>query len=154
MKALKWAGWIITSLISGLILGGIFLGPWLETRSSALASLVYTLYSPFCHQHPLRSYYLAGRQLTVCSRCTGIYAGFFLSTLLYPFWWKRLKNWIEARPVLIVASALPMGLDVLLFILGLWNSPLFIKSLTGFIWSGWLPFFWFKALKELIRPAL
>jgi len=49
----------------------------------------------------------------------------------------------------MIFSALPMVIDFSINILGLWNSPIFIKSLTGFIWSFFLPFYWFKALQEL-----
>ena len=141
--------WLITSLTSGTLLAGIFLAPILQTRWPVLSTFIYALYAPLCHQQRSRSFYLAGQQLAVCSRCSGIYAGFFLCALFYPLYWKKLKNWLEQRPLLMVFSALPMVIDFSINILGLWNSPLFIKSLTGFIWSSFLPFYWFKALQEL-----
>ncbi len=136
-------------MLSGAILTGIFLAPCLQSRWPVLSAFIYALYSPLCHQQPGRSYFLVSQQLAVCSRCSGIYAGFFLSTLLYPLWRNKLKSWLESRPVLLVFLALPMVLDFLLNIFRLWDSPLVIKSLTGFAWSGCLPFYWFKALKEL-----
>jgi uncharacterized membrane protein len=153
MKVSKYFWWSVTVLLSGTILAGIFLAPWLAARSPGISGLIYALYSPFCHQLPLRSYFLAGYKLAVCSRCSGIYAGFFLSTLLYPFWGKKLKNRLETRPALIIILAVPMGIDFLLNLLSLWDSPLFIKNMTGFIWSSCLPFFWFKALQELGRAS-
>lgn len=152
MKVSKYFWWSVTVLLSGTILAGILLAPWLLARRPAISGLIYALYSPFCHQQPVRSYFLAGHQLAVCSRCSGIYASFFLSTLIYLFWGKKLKNWFETRPTLIIILALPMGFDFLLNLLSLWDSPLFIKTMTGFIWSSCLPFFWFKALREL-SPA-
>jgi uncharacterized membrane protein len=141
--------WLITSLTSGTILAGIFLAPIFKTRWPALSAFIYSLYAPLCHQQSGRSFFLAGQQLAACSRCSGIYAGFFCCTLFYPLYGKKLKSWLEQRPLLMVFSALPMVLDFSFNILGLANSPLFIKSLTGFVWSSLLPFYWFKALKEL-----
>ncbi|WP_458455685.1 DUF2085 domain-containing protein [Methanobrevibacter sp.] len=34
-----------------------------------------------CHRLPERSFFFKGRQFPVCSRCTGIYIGFFISIL-------------------------------------------------------------------------
>jgi len=149
MKVSNYFWWSITVLLSGTILAGIFLAPWRQARWPAISGFIYALYSPLCHQQPLRSYFLAGQQLAVCSRCSGIYAGFFLSTLLYPLWRKKLKIWAEARPALIIILAMPLGLDFLLNLLSLWDSPLVIKTITGLVWSSCLPFFWFKALQEL-----
>jgi predicted membrane protein DUF2085 len=39
------------------------------------AVVVYAIGSVICHQLPERSFHLWGRQLPVCARCTGIYAG-------------------------------------------------------------------------------
>jgi len=65
---------------------------------------------------------------------------------------KKLKSWLEQRPLLMVFSALPMVLDFSFNILGLANSPLFIKSLTGFVWSSLLPFTGLKLLKSSNPP--
>lgn len=43
-----------------------------------------------CHQLPERSFHWKGRQLPVCARCTGVFAGQVLGllTLLHPVpWW-------------------------------------------------------------------
>jgi uncharacterized membrane protein len=47
-----------------------------------LAWLAYAIGSLVCHQRPDRSFHLAGMQLPVCARCTGIYAGAALLSLL------------------------------------------------------------------------
>jgi uncharacterized membrane protein len=39
------------------------------------ALAVYAVGSLLCHQRPERSFFLWGRQLPVCARCTGIYLG-------------------------------------------------------------------------------
>ncbi|MBC7361248.1 MAG: DUF2085 domain-containing protein [Candidatus Aminicenantes bacterium] len=141
--------WLLTILVSGLILGGVFLAPLTSWRWPLLSKFVYLLYSPLCHQQPERSYFLNGHQLAVCSRCLGIYSGFFLSSLIYPTWRRSFRLWITSRPLLIILMATPMGVDVFFNLIKLWSSPLILRTIVGFVWSAVLPFFWFKALDEL-----
>ena len=44
-------------------------------------SVVYTLFSAFCHQDPERSWSIAGRTLPVCIRCASIYFGFLIGMI-------------------------------------------------------------------------
>ncbi|HEK86703.1 MAG: DUF2085 domain-containing protein [Candidatus Saccharicenans sp.] len=142
-------GWWLTIIISGLILFSVFLAPLFYNRQPTLSAFIYLLYSPLCHQQPSRSYFIFGHQLAVCSRCLGIYAGFFLSALIYPIWKRKLTGWISSRPMLIIVSAIPMGIDFFSNLLGIASSPLWIKTISGVIWSAIIPFFWFKAISEL-----
>src|SRR5262245_11474962 len=47
-----------------------------------LAAAVYAVGSVVCHQRPERSFFLWGRQLPVCARCTGIYVGAALAAFV------------------------------------------------------------------------
>jgi uncharacterized membrane protein len=47
-----------------------------------LALVVYGVGGVVCHQLPARSFYLWGRQLPVCARCTGIYAGAAIAAVI------------------------------------------------------------------------
>ena len=38
-----------------------------------------------CHQRPERSFFIRGRQLPLCARCTGILAGYVLGGALFVF---------------------------------------------------------------------
>lgn len=40
-----------------------------------LAAFAYSVGGVVCHQLPERSFFVAGRQLPVCARCTGLYLG-------------------------------------------------------------------------------
>ncbi len=57
----------------------ILLAPWLGSGAAGgrgtawLSAAAYTLGSLVCHQRPERSFHLAGAQLPVCARCTGLY---------------------------------------------------------------------------------
>ena len=47
-----------------------------------LVAGVYAVGSIVCHQRPERSFHLWGAQMPVCARCTGIYMGAALASLL------------------------------------------------------------------------
>lgn len=145
--------WLLTIFVSAIILGGAFLAPLGLSSCPSFSRFIYLLYSPLCHQRPERSYFLSGHQLAVCSRCVGIYAGFFMSVLIYPSLSLAIRSRITSRPLAIILMATPMGVDVFFTLLKVWNSPLILRTITGFIWSAILPLFWFKALDDLFaRP--
>jgi uncharacterized membrane protein len=51
-------------------------GVWLWLFAVVLApGVVFPLGQFICHQRPERSFFFHGRQLAVCARCTGLYAG-------------------------------------------------------------------------------
>ena len=151
-KIIIWS-WLLTVLISGLLLAGIFLPAFLAGKNRSLASFIFSLYSPLCHQRPERSYDLWGQQLSVCSRCLGIYAGFFFSAFLYPVYKRSWKIKIGQNFRWLIVLALPLAADFLAGWLKIWDSPLFFKTLTGFFWAAVWPFFWFKALEEFLSSV-
>ncbi|MBC7364367.1 MAG: DUF2085 domain-containing protein, partial [Candidatus Aminicenantes bacterium] len=102
---------------------------------------------------PERSYCLWGQPLSVCSRCLGIYAGFFLSTLLYPAYKLSWKLKISQNFRWLIVLSFPLVADFLSGWLKIWDSPLFYKTLTGFVWSSVWAFFWFRALEEFFAQA-
>src|SRR5262245_11882327 len=56
--------------------------PQPSTAAYLFSLLVYGIGSGICHQLPERSFYLWGRQLPVCARCAGIYAGAALTVIV------------------------------------------------------------------------
>jgi len=46
-----------------------------------------------CHRLPERSFFLRGRQLHVCARCTGIITGLILSILIVPLVMLQINFW-------------------------------------------------------------
>src|SRR6185503_6067541 len=77
---------------------------------TAFAAAIYNTFSYLCHQIPERSFQLAGRQFAVCSRCTGLYAGFAFATLGYPLV-RSQKRTDTPRIIWLLLAALPLGID-------------------------------------------
>jgi len=105
-----------------------------------LGMLNYNLFSPLCHQMPERSLFLFGHKLAVCARCTGIYLGILLSTLLYPKI-KGIKN-NQIPPIwLLLVAVLPIGFDGLTQYFGLRESTNILRLATGLVFGVILPIY-------------
>lgn len=74
---------------------------------TALSAAAYALGSFVCHQQSARSFHMAGAQLPVCARCTGLYAGAAFGVLLLPRW---SPTAVPRLRVLLITSAVPMGI--------------------------------------------
>jgi len=70
-----------------------------------VAREIYAFGDIMCHQHASRSYFLNGNQMPFCSRCTGIFFGLALSSIVLAFVSMDIKIW------LIFALLVPMGVD-------------------------------------------
>ncbi len=71
------ACWAVVSLIALTTVVLILAAPLAEAHDHPLlASAIYKTFSFVCHQIPERSFHLANYKFAVCSRCTGLYAGF------------------------------------------------------------------------------
>ncbi|MBC7348531.1 MAG: DUF2085 domain-containing protein [Candidatus Aminicenantes bacterium] len=144
--------WLGSLLLSALILAGIFLAPYLRESRPAWSVFLYHLFSSVCHQRPERSFFLQGQPLAVCSRCLGFYSGFFLGLLSYPWLPSALVRRLENRAIIILVAAVPLVVDALGGLLGLWWSPPELRLVTGLLWALFLPVFWLKALRQ-VKPG-
>jgi len=76
--------------------------PGVPSYLSALT--VYAIGSIVCHQLPDRSFYLLGRQLPVCARCTGIYVGAAVVALI-----AAVVARLKPRPSTLLGSTLSVA---------------------------------------------
>lgn len=125
LLALAAAVWLIALLVA----------PFLPTTLSAVA---YGIGSFVCHQLPERSFHLAGVQLPVCARCTGIYAGAAIGAWVpsmlalrpsgAPPWTlaPRAVRWI------LGAAAAPVLLSVVVERAGISNVTNAARAMAGF----------------------
>jgi uncharacterized membrane protein len=115
------------------------------------ADFIYGLFSRICHQLNSHSLHLFDVKFAVCARCTAIYYGFFVSMILCPLLLRKifpaaLRKTISNSPRTLFLSVLPILLDIGLSEIGVHQSTLVTRLLTGMIFGIALPFI-------LIPPA-
>lgn len=107
---------------------------WPEPQAAAsLNQISREGFSGVCHQFSWRSFGSGDHTMAVCSRCFGIYSGFFMASLagltllLYPLP-LRLSHagWLLAGAVLL------NGADVAGNALGWWTNTLYSRFFLGF----------------------
>ena len=77
--------WAISAAVVTLLVSLVVIAPLAAASGYLdLARGIYGAFAVFCHQLPERSYFIDGHKLAICSRCTGIYAGFAFTLLFYP----------------------------------------------------------------------
>ncbi|HDT13364.1 MAG TPA: DUF2085 domain-containing protein, partial [Candidatus Aminicenantes bacterium] len=142
--------WLLTLLGTILWLGAIVLAPWLSLRgASGPARVIYAAFAPLCHQIPDRCFTLGGHPLPVCGRCLGIYAGFAAGLSLYP--WIRGFSRVALPDVrLFLLLTLPMAVDAVAGLAGLWTSPIWLRAATGLAWGAVLPFYFVTGIADFI----
>jgi len=140
----------IATLIGILLwIGALFYAPYLKSISSPFSRFLYAVFSPTCHQNPSRCFYAFGNPVAVCSRCLGIYAGFFLGTLIFPLV-KGLSTPVMPKAKTLILLSIPIFIDATGNLVGLWTSPIWVRFLTGFIWAIILPFYFLAGLADYI----
>ena len=97
---------------------------------------IYSFGAVICHQLPERSFFLDGRQLPVCARCTGLYVGAGAGLLA----WIAIKLARGRRPgglhprfalrVLAIA-ALPTTVSYAAGVSGLWDGSNLTRALVA-----------------------
>jgi uncharacterized membrane protein len=113
-------------------------------------ALIWLFFGATCHQMAERSFHLFGHPFAVCARCTGIYFGFLLGTILYPFF-KKWENHALPSWKWLFWAALPAGLEFILSKIGLLHVGLIPRSISGIIIGGTVAFFIIPALFDLIK---
>jgi uncharacterized membrane protein len=121
--------------------------PLLYSRIPFLSGLIYTAFSPTCHQLSERCFHLGGEPLAVCARCFGVYVGFLAGTLLFP-WVKRRKSRPLPSALVFIGFSLPVGLDTAANFFHVWNTPSCIRFLLGISWGTILPYFFIVGVSE------
>lgn len=124
--------------------------------ATTLAETMYRFFSRICHQLDSHSLHLFGAKFAVCARCTAIYFGFFLSVAAYPLLCRNTRasrvteGSTHSRRILLL-SILPLLLDVLLPLIGVYESTLLTRIITGMIFGVALPFVLLPAAEEAFK---
>jgi uncharacterized membrane protein len=94
---------------------------------SLFLAIIFTIGGVICHQLPDRSFFVAGHQLPVCARCTGLYLS---GAVALVSWWglKLARSWQPMRMSpefalrLVAIAAVPTLLSLLTGTLGMWDG--------------------------------
>jgi uncharacterized membrane protein len=144
-----FAVWLLLSFGALLFIGLIVAAPLaIATGHETIASNIYRPFSYLCHQIPARSFFVAEHPFAVCSRCTGIYAGFLVATIAYPLIKSLRRTETPARKWLLLA-ALPLAVDFSLEFFGIWNNTHFSRFATGALLGAVSVFYVLPGLLEL-----
>ena len=99
-------------------------------------AFVYATGSVICHQLPERSFFLDGRQLPVCARCTGLYLS-SAAGLLGWFIWKAARGGRRfiVRPraalAIVIAAGVPTALSYATGVIGAWDGSNLTRALLA-----------------------
>jgi uncharacterized membrane protein len=127
--------------------------PWLKACGHFFAASMFrAIFSLICHQDPARSFTLLGHPWAVCHRCSGIYFGLFLPSLL-PLQWNAVVHLPRYRRAWVIAATTPLLLDVLLPLAGLWDNTPASRLVTGVIFGCMLSSLLASALAEFMHKA-
>jgi uncharacterized membrane protein len=168
----------LANLFWGLYVGLPLLAPVLMDAGLTIpAKVIYTVYRPACHQLPERSYFLGGdkhaysaeelaqagveiRPLSrdignetvgwkvgFCQRDVAIYGSIFVAGLIYALtrrWWRGWKMPFRYYLLFLV----PMGIDGLLQLFGVYESTWVMRTITGVIFGVGSVLFAYPYLEE------
>ena len=141
--------WAVLAGGALLFVGSIIAAPLARANQKGfLAAALYQTFSHFCHQQPERSFYIAGQQFAVCARCTGVYFGFGVAALLYPFLISLRQTSTPDRKWLFIAAT-PLAIDFALGFAGIWTNTHLSRFLTGALLGSVSVFYVMPALAEL-----
>jgi uncharacterized membrane protein len=120
--------WVLAAVATGLVLGLAVLPPFVP---EGLRAALYVAFSPVCHGLDARSFHVHGEALAVCHRCTGIFAGLFAGTLLWPFVRRSEASLSRHAGLVLGLSLLPAAVDWGLGVTGLWANTPATRTLSG-----------------------
>ena len=99
-------------------------------------AFVYAAGAVICHQLAERSFFLDGRQLPVCARCTGLYLSGAAGVLGW-FLWKAARGWrrsaVPPRGALaiVIVAGLPTALSYATGVTGVWDGSNITRALLA-----------------------
>jgi uncharacterized membrane protein len=107
---------------------------WAAHSHPRMAAFAYLIFSPVCHQSPERSFACDGYSWAACHRCSGIYFGIFLMSLL-PMAISLLPRLPRARRIWVFTGSSPLLLDALLPAAGIWTNGPASRFASGFLFG-------------------
>ena len=124
------------------------------TGHHAFAILLKGLFAPLCHQIAARSFLIGGEPLSVCARCTGIYAGFLFGSLglVASALVRRGREGAAHRApsgALLALAALPSALELVAGRSGLHTASAVSRALAGSLFGAVCALYVLPAIEEI-----
>lgn len=99
-------------------------------------AFIYAAGALICHQRPERSFFVAGQQLPVCARCTGLYVG---GAAMFLAWWgwklvtRRAPIQFTAATALraVAAAGVPTVVSWTSGVLGVWDGSNLVRAVLA-----------------------
>ena len=129
------AAHLVLSLSWAVICSAIVAAPLLTAGSRPLeGGLMYLFFSHVCHQIPERSFFLHGHPLAVCHRCSGIYFGLLLGSMVSG---KAFSGFLilPRRRWWVLACVAPLAVDALGPTVGFWTNSSLSRAVTGAVFG-------------------
>ena len=146
--------WAISAAVVTLFVMLIVIAPLAAASGhGGIAGAIYRGFGTICHQLPERSFFIDGHKLAVCSRCTGLYAGFLFTLLIYPLVRSLRRTSTPDRKWLFLA-ALPLAIDFSLTFFGIWENTHTTRLLTGLLLGSVAVFYVMPGIMDLSLRAL
>lgn len=146
--------WAISTVVVVLLVSLIVVAPLAAAGGHVeIATGIYRAFATLCHQLPERSYFIDGHKLAVCSRCTGLYAGFALTLLVYPLIRSLRTTAMPSRKWLVLA-AIPTFIDFSLTFFGAGENTHTSRLLTGLLLGSTAVFYVMPGIADLSLRAL
>ena len=133
--------WCITVVLPSFLVEG-------NSLQQKMAGFTTLLFAPICHQNPGRSFFINGYQMVVCTRCAGLYFGFFSGLLAYPFFMDLKNVRFPSRWFLAIILSLSV-LEYLISKTSLVYPRVYTRAATGLISGSVIAFFVLPALMDL-----
>lgn len=146
--------WAVSTGVVMLLVALVVVAPLAAAGGyDGLAQGLYRAFAIVCHQLPERSYFIDGHKFAVCSRCTGLYAGFAFTLLLYPLI-RSLRTTTTPPRSWLLLSAVPLAIDFSLTFFGIWENTHTSRLLTGALLGSVAVFYVVPGLVDLsLRTA-
>lgn len=124
--------WFALLASSALVFSLAVLAPFFPVEVQAA---IRWAFAPACHQIPARSLHIHGVPIAICDRCTGIYFGVVVG-VAGTGWFRSFWAAVGARArYLLVGSLVPLGVDWLGPVLGLWSNDPISRAVTGLVFG-------------------
>jgi len=108
--------------------------------NNPISGLLYDGFGTICHQIDGRSFHVAGEKFGVCARCASLYFGFCFSLFLLPLVARSTDRIVPPKAVLVLPASLMLA-DVAFTLLGVCESTMLTRTLTGGLLGMALPWF-------------